>query len=60
MTAPYCKKGYRRCSVNKQCLKKRGTRSKKCSTGTRKCFNAKCYKKNKSQKSRRRFYVKYM
>lgn len=59
MSIPYCKKGYRRCSVSKLCLKKSGSRSKKCQKGTRKCANSKCYKKNKSAKSRRKFNTKY-
>jgi hypothetical protein len=59
--APYCKPGSRRCSVSKQCLKKtlRNKRKGKCNTGSRKCSNGLCYKKNKSVKSRTRFNNKY-
>ena len=59
MTAPYCKKGSRRCSVSKQCLRIKGSRSEKCRKNTRKCANSKCYNKNKSVKSRNKFNVKY-
>ena len=59
MTAPYCKKGSRRCPVSKKCVKKTGSRKSPCPKGTRKCANGKCYKKNKSSKSRRRFHAKY-
>ena len=59
MTAPYCPKGSRRCPVSKTCVSKSGSRKSKCPKGTRKCANGKCYKKNKSVKSRRRFNVKY-
>ena len=58
MTTIYCKKGRRRCSVSKQCLLKTGTRKTKCLKGSRKCSNSKCYKKNKSILSRRRFTQK--
>ena len=56
---PRCKIGTRRCFVNKQCFSKTRTRSGKCNTGSRKCYNQKCYKYKKSGKSRRRFYKKY-
>ena len=59
MSAPYCKKGSRRCPVNKKCVSKKRVASKKCGKGTRKCADSKCYKKNKSVKSRRTFYRKY-
>lgn len=58
--APYCKSGKRRCSVNKYCVKKTSNKTKKrCNTGSRKCVNGFCYKKNKSVKSRNRFISKY-
>ena len=59
MSAPYCKKGYRRCSVSKKCIKKNVSRKSHCPKGSRKCANGMCYKKNKSSKSRRRFNTKY-
>ena len=59
MHAPYCRVGSRRCSVSKKCLKKRGTRIIKCLKGTRKCANSRCYKKNKSIRSRTRFNLLY-
>lgn len=59
-SAPYCKKGSRRCSVSKKCVTNKGSRStKKCNKGSRKCSNNFCYKKNKSSKSRMRFTAKY-
>lgn len=59
--APYCKPGSRRCSVSKYCIKqtRSNKRKERCNTGTRKCANGFCYKKNKSVKSRRRFISKY-
>ena len=59
MSAPYCKKGSRRCSVSKKCMKKHGSKKSHCPKGTRKCADSKCYKKNKSAKSRRKFHSKY-
>lgn len=59
MAKPYCSKGSRRCSVSKLCVSKKGSRSSKCGKGTRKCADSRCYRKNKSVKSRRRFTVKY-
>ena len=60
MSAPYCKKGSRRCSVSKKCVKKSGLRStQKCKRGTRRCPDGACYKKHKSVKSRRSFARKY-
>lgn len=59
MTKPYCPKGSRRCSVSKLCVSKSGSRKSRCGKGTRKCANSKCYRKNKSTKSRRRFTAKY-
>lgn len=59
MKAPYCRKGTRRCSVSKTCVSKTGKNKTRCSVGTRKCANSKCYKKNKSVKSRSRFNKKY-
>ena len=57
---PNCKTGTRRCKINKLCFKpstrKRTTR---CNTGSRKCYNQKCYKIQKSRKSRNQFYNKY-
>ena len=59
MSAPYCKKGSRRCPVSKKCVSKKRLSRKKCRTGTRKCGDSKCYNKNKSVKSRAAFYRKY-
>lgn len=61
MSVPYCKSGKRRCSISKTCVKKNTTvkNRNKCKLGSRKCANSKCYKKNKSVKSRTRFNVKY-
>ena len=58
-SAPYCKKGSRRCSVSKHCVTKKGLSAKKCKKGSRKCANSFCYKKNKSSKYRNRFIAKY-
>ena len=59
-SAPYCKSGKRRCSVNKHCTTKKGIKhSINCKKGSRRCSNGLCYKKNKSEKSRRRFTAKY-
>lgn len=59
-SAPYCKKGSRRCPITKKCVKKNSTRKVgKCSTGSRKCADTLCYKKKKSVKSRSRFNRKY-
>ena len=57
--APYCPKGSRRCSISKKCVKQTGKRASACHKGTRKCADSKCYRKNKSVKSRRRFSEKY-
>ena len=57
---PYCKPGKRRCSVSKQCITKKGARKTICKKGSRKCANNKCYKNNKSVKSRNNFNKKYM
>ena len=59
MKAPYCPKGSRRCPVSKKCIRKVEIIKPKCKNGTRKCVNSKCYKKNKSVKSRKNFYKKY-
>ena len=59
MKAPYCSKGTRRCSVSKTCVQKNASKKEKCAKGTRKCANSKCYRKNKSVKSRTRFNKKY-
>lgn len=56
---PYCQKGSRRCYISKLCVSKKGSRSTKCPLGTRKCANSKCYKKNKSVKSRKNFTKKF-
>lgn len=59
-SAPYCKKGSRRCPVSKKCVTRKSSQSaKKCVKGSRKCANGLCYKKTKSSKSRRRFTAKY-
>ena len=57
--APYCEKGYRRCSISKKCVRKTKSSRDKCAKGTRKCADSKCYRKNKSVKSRRNFTRKY-
>lgn len=58
--APYCEKGSRRCPVSKKCVKKSKSLVRdKCNKGTRKCADSKCYRKNKSVKSRRNFTRKY-
>ena len=57
--APYCKTGYRRCPISKQCVKKRSIKTNKCKKGTLKCSNKKCYNRSKSVKFRRAFYKKY-
>ena len=59
MKVPYCKKGSRRCPVSQQCIKIKGTRKNRCNRNSIKCANSKCYKKNKSVKSRRNFLKKY-
>ena len=59
MKAPYCPKGSRRCPISKKCTRKNKLKKPKCNKGTRKCANSKCYKKNKSVKSRNNFYKKY-
>ena len=59
MSKPYCHKGSRRCSVSKLCVTRKGSRKNKCDTGSRKCANSKCYRNNKSVKSRQRFVSKY-
>ena len=57
---PRCQTGTRRCTINKFCLSKSVKKRKlQCKTGSRKCYNQKCYRKNTSRKSRRRFYEKY-
>lgn len=58
-TAPYCGKGSRRCPVSKKCIRKIKSSREKCGKGTRKCADSKCYRKNKSVKSRNRFTRKY-
>ena len=58
-TAPYCEKGSRRCPVSRKCVRKNKSSREKCGKGTRKCADSKCYRKNKSVKSRRRFTRKY-
>lgn len=57
--APYCPKGSRRCPISKNCVKHTGKRASACHKGTRKCADSKCYRKNKSVKSRSRFSAKY-
>ena len=59
MKAPYCPKGSRRCLISKKCMRKSGIVKPKCKKGTRKCIDSRCYKKNKSVKSRTSFYKKY-
>ena len=59
MKAPYCPKGSRRCLISKKCLTKHIIKKSACNKGTRKCADSKCYKKNKSVKSRKNFYKKY-
>ena len=56
---PRCKTGTRRCKINKHCVRKSNRKTLKCNTGSRKCYNQKCYKIKKSNKSRRNFYKKY-
>lgn len=59
--SPYCKSGSRRCPISKQCIRKtmKMRRKKRCNTGSRKCVNGFCYKKNKSIKLRKQFNSKY-
>lgn len=55
MPAKRCKSGTRRCSVSKKCIPKSVSKTAKCKIGSRKCADSKCYKKNKSAKSRRHY-----
>lgn len=59
MPAPRCKTGKHRCTITKQCVSKSTKSTRRCHKGSRKCYNSKCYRKNKSNKSRRNFYKKY-
>jgi len=59
MKAPYCPKGSRRCPISKKCVQKSASKKEKCAKGTRKCADSKCYRRNKSVKSRKRFNKKY-